>query len=283
MWLDNPLGLPGRLRPDGADVRPLRHPHARGGPQAPVHQQAGQRLGRHLADRLPGLDAHRPLPAGPLRPPQGGVRARRARHRLLRRLPLRPARRWRRRLVRDAVGISGWKNFTPAVQGRSGARLPADGRCRSSACRLLLWAVMWAATGRWWIYPLLWWLPWMTQWRVHQPAAGDRRARRPRGQSATGGSPPTTCARAGSPGSGSSPTTPVGTWPTTSTWASRGATCPAFHAELERAGYVTEGSPTRATGPVAGAGLGLTRHRDRPGDPADPARTQAGSPPRCAR
>jgi fatty acid desaturase len=21
-------------------------------------------------------------------------------------------------------------------------------------------------TGRWWIYPLLWWLPWMTQWRV---------------------------------------------------------------------------------------------------------------------
>ena len=25
---------------------------------------------------------------------------------------------------------------------------------------------MWAATGRWWIYPLLWWLPWMTEWRV---------------------------------------------------------------------------------------------------------------------
>ena len=29
-----------------------------------------------------------------------------------------------------------------------------------------LWVVMWVATGRWWIYPLLWWLPWMTQWRV---------------------------------------------------------------------------------------------------------------------
>ncbi len=84
------VGLPGRLHPDGSDVRPLRHPHARGGPQAPVHQQAGQRLGRHLAHRLPDLDPHLPLPPGPLRPPQGGVRPPRAGHRLLRRLPLRP-------------------------------------------------------------------------------------------------------------------------------------------------------------------------------------------------
>jgi fatty acid desaturase len=29
-----------------------------------------------------------------------------------------------------------------------------------------LWAVAWAATGRWWIYPLLWLAPWMTQWKV---------------------------------------------------------------------------------------------------------------------
>ncbi len=71
----------------------------------------------------------------------------------------------RRRLVRDAVGISGWKNFTPLVRG---LRLSAYRRVSASiiGVQLALWAALWAATGRWWIYPLLWWLPWMTQWRV---------------------------------------------------------------------------------------------------------------------
>ncbi len=71
----------------------------------------------------------------------------------------------RRRLLRDAVGISGWKNFVPLVRS---VRSRAYRRTGLSilGVQALLWAAAWAATGRWWIYPLLWWLPWMTQWRV---------------------------------------------------------------------------------------------------------------------
>ena len=70
-----------------------------------------------------------------------------------------------RRLVRDAVGISGWKNFVPLFRS---LKVAAFRRTSLSiiGVQLVLWAAMWAATGRWWVYPLLWWLPWMTQWRV---------------------------------------------------------------------------------------------------------------------
>ncbi len=71
----------------------------------------------------------------------------------------------RRRLLRDAIGISGWKNFkvllsaTRTKTGRSIA-VPILG------VQVGLWVISWVATGAWWAYPLLWWLPWMTQWRV---------------------------------------------------------------------------------------------------------------------
>ncbi len=67
--------------------------------------------------------------------------------------------------MRDAVGISGWKNFTPLFRG---LRYPTYRRTSLSilGVQAVLWAVLWVTTGRWWIYPLLWWLPWMTQWRV---------------------------------------------------------------------------------------------------------------------
>jgi fatty acid desaturase len=70
-----------------------------------------------------------------------------------------------RRLARDAFGISGWKNFKSlllANKSSAGRRiaLPILG------IQVLLWAASWVATGDWWIYPLLWFLPWMTQWRV---------------------------------------------------------------------------------------------------------------------
>jgi fatty acid desaturase len=70
-----------------------------------------------------------------------------------------------RRLVRDAVGISGWKNLVPLVKA---VRHPVFGRTARSiiGVQVLMWAVSWAATGRWWIYPALWLAPWMTQWRV---------------------------------------------------------------------------------------------------------------------
>jgi fatty acid desaturase len=71
----------------------------------------------------------------------------------------------RRRLLRDALGISGWKNFRVLL----GAIRSAQSR-RVAGSILGVQAAMWAisglATGRWWIYLLLWWAPWMTQWRV---------------------------------------------------------------------------------------------------------------------
>ena len=71
----------------------------------------------------------------------------------------------RRRLFRDAVGISGWKNFVPLVKNTRRKPFRPIG-LSIFGVQALLWAVMWAATGRWWIYPLLWFLPWMTEWRV---------------------------------------------------------------------------------------------------------------------
>ena len=123
--VDRPVvGLPDRLRPHGADVRAVRHPHARGGPQAALHQQAGQRLGGDLAGRLPDLDADRPLPSRALRPPQGGVRTERARHRLLRRLPVRPPGAGPAAGARRG-GHLGVEELRPAVPVAQVPRLPA--------------------------------------------------------------------------------------------------------------------------------------------------------------
>ena len=74
-------------------------------------------------------------------------------------------RKLRQRLTRDALGISGWKNFVALLKA---VRSPRARRIVLSILgfQAVLWAASWAATGRWWIYPLLWWLPWMTQWRV---------------------------------------------------------------------------------------------------------------------
>ena len=70
-----------------------------------------------------------------------------------------------RRLVRDAVGISGWKNLAPLLKS---VKVKAYRRISVPiiAMQVGLWAVSWAATGRWWIYPAFWLAPWMTQWRV---------------------------------------------------------------------------------------------------------------------
>ena len=71
----------------------------------------------------------------------------------------------RRKLVRDAVGISGWKNFKALVLAwRSSFSRPIAAKI--TAAQLGVWAVLWLATGHWWAYPLFWWAPWMTVWRV---------------------------------------------------------------------------------------------------------------------
>ena len=71
----------------------------------------------------------------------------------------------RRKLVRDAFGVSGYKNLVPLF---AALRKPSS---RPFAARILgvqvaIWAAFWAASGRWWLYPLLWLAPWMTVWRV---------------------------------------------------------------------------------------------------------------------
>jgi fatty acid desaturase len=71
----------------------------------------------------------------------------------------------RRRLLRDAVGISGYKNFVVLL----GATLRKSSRRVASSIlvvQALMFTLFWLVTGAWWSYPLLWWLPWMTQWRV---------------------------------------------------------------------------------------------------------------------
>ena len=71
----------------------------------------------------------------------------------------------RRRLLRDAVGISGYKNFVALL---AATLKPSSRRIASSilGVQVVLFALYWLGTGAWWSYLLFWWLPWMTQWRV---------------------------------------------------------------------------------------------------------------------
>jgi fatty acid desaturase len=71
----------------------------------------------------------------------------------------------RRKLTRDAIGISGWKNLAPLFKAttRPSSRPVA---LRILAVQLGIWAAFWLASGKWWLYPLLWLGPWMTVWRV---------------------------------------------------------------------------------------------------------------------
>lgn len=70
-----------------------------------------------------------------------------------------------RKLRRDAIGVSGWKNLKPLflALGRPSARPFA---LRIIYMQLILFAVMWIASGRWWLWPVMWLAPWMTVWRV---------------------------------------------------------------------------------------------------------------------
>jgi fatty acid desaturase len=70
----------------------------------------------------------------------------------------------RRKLLRDALFVSGWKNLWPLVRA-----------LRTRAGRRAVWPIWVAqlvlvaattAAGRWWLWPLLWLGPWMSVWRV---------------------------------------------------------------------------------------------------------------------
>ena len=71
----------------------------------------------------------------------------------------------KRKLRRDAIGISGWKNLKGLLLAVKSER------ARPLALRILgtqvvLWIGLGLATGRWWVYPVLWLAPYMTVWRV---------------------------------------------------------------------------------------------------------------------
>ena len=115
--LDRPVvELPDRLRPHGPALRPLRHSDARGGAQAPLHQQAVERL-RSASGSWPTPSSRRcsstagctspttRTSSGPNEPDMAFYSPYPCTRRAL-----------RRRLFRDAVGISGWKNFVPLVK-----------------------------------------------------------------------------------------------------------------------------------------------------------------------
>lgn len=71
---------------------------------------------------------------------------------------------FRRKLLRDAVGISGWKNLKPAIVGL--AKPARRGRAlRFWAGQILVFAC-YALAGVWWAYFVLYLAPWMTFWRV---------------------------------------------------------------------------------------------------------------------
>lgn len=71
---------------------------------------------------------------------------------------------FRRKMWRDARGSSGWKSLKGLLLA---LKSPT---ARTFAVRILLMQVplMVAAVvvGRWWLYPLLWLGPWLTSWRV---------------------------------------------------------------------------------------------------------------------
>jgi fatty acid desaturase len=71
----------------------------------------------------------------------------------------------RRKLTRDAIGISGWKNLVPLAQATT-RRSSRPLALRIFGVQLVIWVAFWAASGDWWLYPLLWLAPWMTVWRV---------------------------------------------------------------------------------------------------------------------
>ncbi|MEM7139943.1 MAG: fatty acid desaturase [Actinomycetota bacterium] len=70
----------------------------------------------------------------------------------------------RRKLVRDAVGISGWKNLKPTIVGftKPGRRTRA---LRFWGAQAVVFATF-VLFGHPWLYLFLWFLPWMTYWRV---------------------------------------------------------------------------------------------------------------------
>ncbi len=67
----------------------------------------------------------------------------------------------RRKLTRDALGNSGWKNLKGLLRGARKAKV-----ARVIIAVQVAIAVVFALLGHPWLYLILWFAPWMTVWRV---------------------------------------------------------------------------------------------------------------------
>jgi fatty acid desaturase len=73
---------------------------------------------------------------------------------------------FRRKMIRDATGRTGWKLFRGLPKGL----VSSDARIRNTAMKIvavqlvLLGACV--ASGNWWLYPFFWLAPYLTSWRV---------------------------------------------------------------------------------------------------------------------
>ena len=72
---------------------------------------------------------------------------------------------WHRKLRRDADGVTGWKNFKLLLNALT-SPTASPVALRIVLVQVVLWSTLSFFTGRWWVYPLLWFVPWMTEWRV---------------------------------------------------------------------------------------------------------------------
>jgi fatty acid desaturase len=73
----------------------------------------------------------------------------------------------RRKLTRDAIGISGWKNLKGLFFAfRSPTARPVAIRIAIAQAGVAVGLLIIGGPGRWWLYPLFWLAPWMTVWRV---------------------------------------------------------------------------------------------------------------------
>ena len=70
----------------------------------------------------------------------------------------------RRKLTRDAVGISGWKNLKGLFRGLKYPQFRPFSIGILGAQVVLM--IGFALAGYWWAYWLMWFVPYMTQWRV---------------------------------------------------------------------------------------------------------------------
>ncbi len=72
---------------------------------------------------------------------------------------------WHRKLRRDALGSSGWKNAKGLLRAL-GSSLGRPFAVRILATQAVLAVALGLVFGRWWLWPVMWLAPWMTVWRV---------------------------------------------------------------------------------------------------------------------